>query len=79
MSDLTELFSRDPLSFTKEGEEVKKIVTRLREARGQFDLGSQKAGNLKAPKSAKGKAVASLAGSGLSLNLQALLNKGKAE
>lgn len=74
MTDIQELFSRDPLHFTKEAGEVKQIVAKLRESRGQFALGAQKAGVMKAPKSATGKAVASLVGSGLSLGLQALLN-----
>lgn len=79
MTDIAELFSRDPLTYTKEGGEVAAIVKKMRESRGQFNLGSQKAGVTKAPKTAKGKAVASLASTGLSLNLQALLAGKKAE
>jgi hypothetical protein len=73
MTDINELFARDPLSFTKEGGEIRAIVEKLRESRGQYRLGAQKAGNMKPPKTATGKAVASLSNSGLSLNLQALL------
>lgn len=76
MTDINELFARDPLTFTKEGGEIRTIVEKLRESRAQFKLGAQKAGSMKAPKTASGKAAASLASSGLSLNLQALL-KGK--
>ena len=72
MTDIHELFSRDPLTFTKEGGEIRAIVERFRAARGQFNLGSMKAGSTKKPTTAKQKAVASL---GLSLNLQALLEK----
>lgn len=73
MTDINELFARDPLSFTKEGGEIKQIVAKLRESRGQYNLGSMKAGNMKAPKSATAKAAASLGNSGLSAALQALL------
>lgn len=78
MTDINELFARDPLTFTKEGGEIKAIVAKLRESRGQYRLGSQKAGNMKPPKTATGKAATTLASSGLSLNLQALLG-GKKE
>lgn len=67
--------AQDPLTFTKEGNEVKLIVEKLRASRGQFNLGNMKAGKVKAPaapKSASGKAAASL---GLSLNLSSLLGK----
>ncbi len=76
-TDIAELFSRDPLGFTKENGEVRAIVTKLRTMRGQFNLGAMKAGNLKpkAPTKAA-KAVAGVQLKGVSLNLQALLNKG---
>lgn len=75
MTDIAELFSRDPLTYTKEGGEVRAIVEHMRKSRHQFNLGSMNAGRTKAPTSAKGKAVASLAASGLSLNLKALLGQ----
>lgn len=71
MTDLQQLFSQDPLTYTKEGDEVAKIVAKFRESRGQFSLGAMKAGKTTAPKTATGKAAASL--SGLSLNLQSLI------
>lgn len=73
MTDIAELMQRDPLSFTKDDPEFRAVVEKLRVSRGQFSLGSMKAGVVKAPKSANAKAVASLSGSGLSLNLQSLL------
>lgn len=67
MSDLAELFSRDPLSFTKEGKELETIIEEMRKKRGQFNLGNAKAGKVTAPKSEKGKAVANLDLGGLDL------------
>lgn len=75
MTDLQQLFSQDPLTYTKEGSEIAKIVAKFRESRGQFSLGAMKAGKTTPPKSATGKAAASL--SGLSLNLQSLINPGE--
>lgn len=77
MSDISELFGRDPLSYTREGGEVRKIVEHFRKARGQFNLGNMKAGatKTKAP-SEKAQKVASLGLSlGLKLNLGALPKK----
>lgn len=45
MSDLSELFARDPLSYTKE--DVTTIVQELRNRRHQFNLGNAKAGSMK--------------------------------
>lgn len=45
MSDLTELFSRDPLKLTKA--DVSAIVTAYREKRKQFNLGGTLAGKAK--------------------------------
>lgn len=75
MSDISELFGRDPLSYTKEGGEVRQIVEHFRKARGQFNLGNMKAGSTK-PKTEKQAKVASLGASlGLKLNLGALPKK----
>lgn len=71
MTDIQELFSRDPLSLTET--DITALIEKLRQSRGQYNLGSMKAGSMKAPKSASGKAAASLTGK-LSLNLS-LLNK----
>lgn len=72
MSDLLELFARDPLTMTRE--DISSIVDTLRKNRGQFNLGSMKAGTVKAPTSARAKAVAELSKSGLSLNFQSLIS-----
>jgi hypothetical protein len=45
MSDLTELFSRDPLKLSKD--DVKAIVLAYREKRRQFNLGGTLAGKAK--------------------------------
>lgn len=76
MTDLQTLFALDPLTYTKEGEEVKKIVARLRDSRGQYNLAAQTAPKKAAtPRSASAKAAATLA-PGLKINLTSLLNKG---
>lgn len=49
-SSLSELFSRDPMSLSRQ--DLLQIVKRLREARAQFNLGDMKAGSDK-PKAAK--------------------------
>lgn len=72
MSDLLELFSRDPLSYTKEGGEVVDIIMQFREKRSSFNLGNLTAGRA-APKATKeSKAVAA---TGLTLDLSHLLKK----
>jgi len=63
--DMAELFSRDPLGYSKQDIEV--IVARFRESRKQFDLGNKRAGSTK-PVSAKTKAIEDL-GSKLSLSI----------
>lgn len=57
--DIAELFRRDPLSYTKDGGELEAIIQRMREARGQFNLGNAKAGSTK-PLSEKAKATNAL-------------------
>lgn len=47
MSDIQELFARDPLKLTKS--DISAIVERFRQARGQFNLGNLKAGKTKPP------------------------------
>jgi len=39
MSDLSELFDRDPLSLTDQ--DIAKIITRMREAQAQYELGAK--------------------------------------
>lgn len=58
MTDISELFARDPLSLTRS--DVSAIVARYREARGQFIAGNMKAGSAK-PKTAKQAQAESLA------------------
>lgn len=73
MTDLAELFARDPLTLTKD--DISALVTELRSRRSQFTLGAQKAGNVKAP-TAKQKASAELATNlGLKLDLSSLIGK----
>lgn len=55
MSDLLELFARDPLKYTKE--DIKQIVAFYREKRKQFNSGGILAGKVK-PAPAKAKALA---------------------
>lgn len=60
MSDLTELFARDPLSYTKEGGELRIIIEAMRKSRAQFNLGNVRAGSMK-PVSPEKKEVLSIA------------------
>lgn len=55
MSDLLELFSRDPLKYTKE--DIKQIISFYREKRKQFNAGGILAGKVR-PAPAKSKALA---------------------
>lgn len=45
MSDINELFRKDPLSCTRA--DIQEIVRVFREKRGQFVLGNKQAGNTK--------------------------------
>jgi hypothetical protein len=47
MSDIQELFSRDPLKLTKI--DITVIVAKMRESRHQFNLGNKLAGKTKPP------------------------------
>ena len=58
MTDITELFARDPLSLSKQ--DIGIIVTKFRESRKAFNLGNVRAGSTK-PKTAKQKATDALA------------------
>lgn len=69
MTDISELFARDPHQLSRE--DIRAIVEKLRESRKQFNLGNAKAGSMK-PKSAaqkRGEKLAEVAG----LNLSDLL------
>lgn len=57
-TDIAELFSRDPLGHTDK--DIDMLVTHLRSARAQFNLGNAKAGSMK-PKTEKQKQTATLA------------------
>lgn len=63
--DMSELFRRDPLSYSEADLDV--IVARFRESRKQFDLGNKKAGSTK-PLTAKQKAIADM-GNALGLEI----------
>lgn len=45
MSEIAELFARDPLSLTRE--DITQIVEKLRAQRAQFNLGNKSAGKAK--------------------------------
>lgn len=60
MTDLADIFARDPLTYTKDGGELATIVEEMRKRRGQFNLGNAKAGSTK-PLTAKQKEVLSIA------------------
>lgn len=47
MTDISELFARDPLQLSKQ--DLAQIVERFRAQRGQFNLGDKKAGSTKPP------------------------------
>lgn len=68
MSDLSEIFARDPLTYTKEGGEIAAIIEEMRKKRGQFNLGNAKAGSTK-PLTAKQKEVSKLLGDDKGLDL----------
>lgn len=53
MTDITELFARDPLDLSKQ--DIAAIVTKFRESRHAFNLGNRKAGSTKAPSAAEKK------------------------
>lgn len=50
MSDIAELFSRDPLKLTKE--DIGEIISYYRQKRAQFNLGDKTAGSTKKMKTA---------------------------
>jgi hypothetical protein len=58
MTDLAELFARDPLSLTDP--DIRSIIEEMRKSRHAFNAGNAKAGSTK-PKSEKQKQIASLA------------------
>ena len=47
MTDLATLFAMNPLDLTRE--DLTAVVTKFRESRGQFTLGSKTAGSTKPP------------------------------
>lgn len=67
MTDLSELFARDPLELSRQ--DINTIVEEMRKRRGQFALGNMKAGSTK-PLTEKQKTVAAIADKmGLKLDL----------
>jgi hypothetical protein len=59
MTDLSELFARDPLTYTKEAAELETVISEMRKKRAQFNSGALKAGSTK-PLTEKQKQVLSL-------------------
>lgn len=47
MTDITELFARDPLDLSKQ--DIVAIVAKFRESRHAFNLGNKRAGSTKPP------------------------------
>lgn len=47
MTDITELFARDPLDLSKQ--DISVIIAKFRESRKAFNLGNTKAGSTKPP------------------------------
>jgi hypothetical protein len=60
MTDIAELFARDPMALTKDN--VTEIIQHYQKCRGQFNLGNMTAGSSK-PKSTKTKQAEDLADS----------------
>lgn len=58
MTDISELFSRDPLSLTRT--DISKIIDQMRASRHAFNAGNIKAGSTK-PVTAKQKQISDLA------------------
>ena len=54
MSDINELFDRDPLDLTRD--DISQIITAYRDMRYKFNQGDSKAGNIKAKPSKNAKA-----------------------
>lgn len=56
MTELTEIFERDPLSLTKDDPAIEAAIKGLRDMRYKFNLGDTKAGSVKpkAPKTVPG-------------------------
>ena len=65
MTDITELFARDPLQLSRA--DISTIIEEMRKSRHAFNLGNAQAGKTK-PKTEKQKAVGELA-SKLSISL----------
>lgn len=58
MTDIQELFARDPLQLTND--DITLIIEEMRKSRNNFNAGNLKAGSTK-PKTEKQQAIASLA------------------
>ena len=58
VTDIHELFARDPLQLTRD--DITTIITEMRKSRASFNLGNIKAGSTK-PKTEKQKQISDLA------------------
>lgn len=70
MSDIAELFTRDPLSLTKDN--IDTIISEYRKARANFNLGEKSAGSVK-KMTAKAKTVTEIGAPKVKKNLKDLL------
>lgn len=70
MTDVSELFARDPLALSKQ--DIAAIVARFRESRKAFNLGNTRAGSTKPPTEKQKKAadlLAKVSASGVTINI----------
>ena len=70
MTDITELFARDPLDLSKQ--DIAAIVAKFRESRKAFNLGNSRAGSTKPPTAKQKKAadlMAKVAASGIKISI----------
>ncbi len=66
MTDIAELFARDPREMTRD--DLTQIVGKLRESRKQFNMGNVKAGSTKPKSASQKKGEELIAKTGLNLS-----------
>ncbi len=69
MTELSEIFERDPLSLTKDSPEIEAAIRAFRDMRYKFNLGDTRAGSVKPKAPAKTKEVKGLDISDLELKI----------